>query len=576
MGPRGYCPRKRPSGLAEALSNAACEWLLIFLLFVDSFLTFVVMKFARYCKLEAPCFLCTRLNRVVARLIDTVGYYDFICGHHKLEVSSLVFCYSHRNLAIGSGMCEDCLFSIDTQNQANTSNQENNLSFLLYKLGLSLLACSFENSSCSRDPASSASNMEARFCSCCQRPWTAREKVQKLLRLKPCSNRNDNGGCSRSNGGKPSVPLPHLPSRFRISRRSSLKRIREKLSSSVRGQNNFNKSGFGSLPRGGYTKLKISSDSEPEDSRPAECSIPKPPVKTGNAEANNVQCPNCGITLNQDVRHIGQCQSQGRSELPALICLDDFPPSTGGDKVSDGPTANKVVLVEIVKPTSLVDVPLPSVISTEKENGVVAWEHSNGQHANGKSSGKQTIHFATNEGHGSSLSPMNGSETDSSEDFVNRNTSDAGSSSEEQMGDLIHPNGTNANDEAAESVDDNTKDVDGKDSVVNRLRRQIERDQEHITDLYKELEEERNASAVATSEAMAMITRLQEEKAALHMEAMQYLRMMEEQAEHDVEALEKASDLLADREKEIQDLESELDYYRVKYPEDEAFDELTA
>ena len=44
--------------------------------------------------------------------------------------------------------------------------------------------------------------------------------------------------------------------------------------------------------------------------------------------------------------------------------------------------------------------------------------------------------------------------------------------------------------------------------------------------LQKEVEEERNASGVATNEAMSMITRLQEEKAALQMEALQYLRMM--------------------------------------------------
>ncbi|KAI4326549.1 hypothetical protein MLD38_031853 [Melastoma candidum] len=131
----------------------------------------------------------------------------------------------------------------------------------------------------------------------------------------------------------------------------------------------------------------------------------------------------------------------------------------------------------------------------------------------------------------------------------------AWSSSEEQIGDLPRLNCTNSNDEGDESVDENKKDVDGEDSVVDGLRQQIERDQEHITSLYKELEEERNMSAVATSKAMEMITRLQEEKAALLMDAMQYLRMMEEQAGDDVEALEKASNLLADRE-EIQDLEA--------------------
>ncbi|KFK31262.1 hypothetical protein AALP_AA6G089600 [Arabis alpina] len=119
-----------------------------------------------------------------------------------------------------------------------------------------------------------------------------------------------------------------------------------------------------------------------------------------------------------------------------------------------------------------------------------------------------------------------------------------------------------------------SSDIEGE-SLVDLLKQQLEHDRKSLRDLSKELEEERNASAIATNQAMAMITRLQEEKAALHMEALQYLRMMDEQAEHDVDALERANDVLADREKEIQDLEMELEYYRVKYP-DEPREEILA
>ncbi|KAL0357333.1 UNVERIFIED_CONTAM: putative myosin-binding protein 4 [Sesamum calycinum] len=86
-----------------------------------------------------------------------------------------------------------------------------------------------------------------------------------------------------------------------------------------------------------------------------------------------------------------------------------------------------------------------------------------------------------------------------------------------------------------------------------------------MSTLYKELEEERNASAIAANQSMAMITRLQEEKAALHMEALQCLRMMDEQAEHDDEALQQANDLLTDKEKQIQDLEYELELYKNQF-----------
>lgn len=127
-------------------------------------------------------------------------------------------------------------------------------------------------------------------------------------------------------------------------------------------------------------------------------------------------------------------------------------------------------------------------------------------------------------------------------------------------------------DSCRESVDGITvKEIEGE-TVVDKLKRQVEYDQRCIRALFRELEEERSAAAVAANQAMAMITRLQEEKASLHMEALQYLRMMEEQAEYDMEALEKANDLLAEKEKEIQDMEAEYEISKsnfINYPVNE-------
>lgn len=116
-------------------------------------------------------------------------------------------------------------------------------------------------------------------------------------------------------------------------------------------------------------------------------------------------------------------------------------------------------------------------------------------------------------------------------------------------------------------------EIEGE-SVVDRLKRQVEHDRKLLSALYRELEEERNASAVSANQAMAMITRLQEEKAALHMEALQNLRMMEEQAEYDMEALQQTNDLLAEKENEIQDLEAEIEFYRVKFPKEPMLDDI--
>ncbi|KAL1192962.1 Myosin-binding protein 1 [Cardamine amara subsp. amara] len=109
-------------------------------------------------------------------------------------------------------------------------------------------------------------------------------------------------------------------------------------------------------------------------------------------------------------------------------------------------------------------------------------------------------------------------------------------------------------------------EIEGE-SESDRLKRQVDYDMKLLTGLYKELEEERSASAVATNQAMAMITRLQEEKASFQMEALQNMRMMEEQAEYDMEAIQRLNDLLVEREKLIQDLEAEIEYFRDQTPQ---------
>ncbi|XP_006661772.1 myosin-binding protein 1-like [Oryza brachyantha] len=115
---------------------------------------------------------------------------------------------------------------------------------------------------------------------------------------------------------------------------------------------------------------------------------------------------------------------------------------------------------------------------------------------------------------------------------------------------VIEPSDANLSDE-----------VEGESSLEN-LKRLLELNKKSMGALYKELEEERSASAIAASQAMAMINKLHEEKAAMQMEALQYLRMMEEQADHDHEAIQNLHDLLTEREKELLDMDAELENFR--------------
>lgn len=94
--------------------------------------------------------------------------------------------------------------------------------------------------------------------------------------------------------------------------------------------------------------------------------------------------------------------------------------------------------------------------------------------------------------------------------------------------------------------------------VLDHLRKEVRLDRKSLVDLYMELDEERSASAEAANNAMAMITRLQAEKAAMQMEALHYQRMRNEQAEYDQEALKVMQD-------QVRVLEADLEIYREKY-----------
>ncbi|KAL1563517.1 hypothetical protein AAHA92_05975 [Salvia divinorum] len=82
--------------------------------------------------------------------------------------------------------------------------------------------------------------------------------------------------------------------------------------------------------------------------------------------------------------------------------------------------------------------------------------------------------------------------------------------------------------------------------------------------LYSELDAEREASASAASEALAVILRLQGEKAAVQMEADHYKRLSEEKICHAEESLAMIEDTVYQKEMEVAALDYQLQAYRSK------------
>lgn len=116
-----------------------------------------------------------------------------------------------------------------------------------------------------------------------------------------------------------------------------------------------------------------------------------------------------------------------------------------------------------------------------------------------------------------------------------------------------------------ESLDGSViSEIEGGELTTEKLVSALKAQRKALSALYAELEEERSSSAVAANQTMAMINRLQEEKAAMQMEALHYQRMMDEQTEYDQEALQLLNELMVKTEKEKQQLEKELEICRKK------------
>ncbi|XP_012071553.1 uncharacterized protein LOC105633547 [Jatropha curcas] len=99
---------------------------------------------------------------------------------------------------------------------------------------------------------------------------------------------------------------------------------------------------------------------------------------------------------------------------------------------------------------------------------------------------------------------------------------------------------------------------------VTALEEALYAQQKLLQKLNVEVEEERESSATAASEALSMIIRLQGEKASLKMEASQYKRMAEEKICHAEEALAIFEDLIYQREMEVASLEYQVQAYRYR------------
>uniref|UniRef100_A0A7N0TUV6 GTD-binding domain-containing protein n=1 Tax=Kalanchoe fedtschenkoi TaxID=63787 RepID=A0A7N0TUV6_KALFE len=611
--------------LVNALSSAACEWFLIILLFLHGLLSYFLREFAKYCKLPTPCLFCSRLDHYFGSKMPK-SHQSMFCYNHGLEISShgmcedCLFSYATKNKShpkshssvnkmsrtlqqnksiysytecSASGPVDRRACSCCDKLWASRQIQQRATRYRSPVRGSSKPNIPLPNEP-SRNSLSRRDNMRR-----------SREKSHGSLYskhfgsdimdppascgykvVKVTSNSESEAPFSDGDNGRVmDIGINALRGDTELRNTSvSLADAQINIMAHLKPVNKIcTPSPVGADE--GATNFKISNDVQ-NSNPPASFELislnDNPPMYNPlydpigiaigeHASGTSLILAPIAVTPLDSIPLDFPCPSSKHIELPVKESLEnshsngtnhehaesvdalratftsaedklnDISPSTASEYADSYGSPALIVSDKGLKASKLASidetmkipngVELECQLSSTNEEYVQGTELQSNITSSEHRSDNVKSHFSTPPSCGECMTPV---EVDSSEKNESAFESTAGSVVSDREG----------------------------ESLLDRLKRQIEYDKERITSLYKELDEERSASAIAANQAMAMITRLQEEKAALNMEALHYLRMMEEQAEYDVEALEKANDLLSEKEKEIQDMEAELERYR--------------
>ncbi|XP_039029527.1 probable myosin-binding protein 4 [Hibiscus syriacus] len=611
-------------GFIRVLNYAACEWILIFLLFVDAAFSYMLTSFARHCELQIPCIICSRLDHVFGKVIKDGYYRTLFCRNHRSELSFLLSCNIHDKLVDGRGMCDDCLSSSVEGLESNSDMQR----LFAGKLG-------YDGNCGSR---SSVLNLGIRLCPCCGKPWVSRPGSHGMAD----ANRNIPFPCTSSPND-----LKKMSDKCCVSAASHVGdtelKITSESKSGFRSANNHN----GNSKVCDINETKNSSIDNKEKVRDEKASfngLPELISLDGSPSSSGLmEVPSFNASL---LPHLVSLVDTSNSVNAKVVHLEQFSDNcaSASSKIEDISVNNNNKIMKVMNTSTRARFEIGQVVndtsrlnSTDRDRTAAEFvtkympAYSDGASGDLKSSPATKIeHISLNRN--GEISKLISNETRTGletgrvvdDTTIVRSTdgdpnavqmlpvSGEGKSASELDANVVHEDlkslpaqnssgegnplslnylSPELQDRAVEllrtdsiSVEvrnlqnlfieaisespglepfDESRVIEGE-SQADRLNRQVEDAREYIDALSKELDEERNASAIAANQAMAMITRLQEEKAALRMEALQYLRMMEQQAEYDNDALERANDLLTDKEKE---LEIELNTIEPEFPE---------
>uniref|UniRef100_A0ACD5X8S4 Uncharacterized protein n=3 Tax=Avena sativa TaxID=4498 RepID=A0ACD5X8S4_AVESA len=498
------------------LSSAVLEWVLMLLMLLEGLLSCLATSFARLCKLQPPCPMCARLDHVLGDA--GARYRDLMCSSHKAEASSWAFCPVHQNLADVHGMCDACLlsFAADDKSSLETCRP------LTGKLG----GVGIGNEGF-RGAAHGKVMEDGALCSCCSVTVKARScpfvslqrddvdvgvgGVFRDVSRDRCADETDRAGYSelKTSDSEPELITQCVGDFRRSSEHADIIDNLKQDFALIHGQI---KTAYGNAEQ------KVASYSEPTrvQDRVSDQILSEDSKQGPNIKAN-IQPNDLPLTDGQE--EITEETHAGVVWHNALGSSEELPGTTTTD-VDDRSSETKAASDE--------SKPEFSDRATARQDSLVV---------------HQDLKLLLSQLSISSRTP-DPSVEQQHEQAVLRNITRVLS---------LQRNYSGVSDGSMLDAE-----AEAECSTVDGLRRQVELDRRSMALLWKELEEERSASAVATSQAMAMITRLQEEKAATRTEAAQYRRVMEEQSAYDREDAERLAAAVRELEAEVDRCRAEI------------------
>ncbi|KAK8582995.1 hypothetical protein V6N13_069761 [Hibiscus sabdariffa] len=568
---------KNTNRITLILVYVLLEWILIVLLLLNSLFSYLIIKFSDYFGLKRPCLWCSRLDHVFEPSRYKNSYRDLVCDDHANEISRLGFCSNHRRLSESRDMCGDCLSSSPPEVMENGD----------------------ENSKCS----------------CCgvllEKKWNLPYKVldnpQKRNLIAEAGEKVDEGNASDG-----------IRSDFVADDREDEQKIEENkgvgIISDVDEGKEMEKDEFScfissldcnqveerdlilSMEDQGVSQLGCSKEESAEVLAKYlefyiegdDCHLIPVELMDSDAEGNQkiykFKEEDQGVSNNGDVILDFDLLRPAPVELAAANCCSSAEKVESMESNEEEDDQEIASIQATMTPLNEADYVQANAATREGEFNI----ETNQANEPIEDIQMQNLAQCTSSDHGckdaeEETTQFKTATVETSEQAMENHfslSSDLYEIEEDKVPDtptsidsyhLLHKKLLlldRRESETAEDVLDESvfSDIEGADGVltVEKLKSALKTERKALHALYRELEEERSASEVAASQTMAMINRLQEEKAAMQMEALQYQRMMEEQSAYDQEALQLLNELMVKREKEKAELEKELEIYRRK------------